>query len=202
MDVEELFSGSEAISTTEWSLTTDSAGPDVQTAPGLYQAVLDLSDMIAGDELQIRAYDKARSGDTQRIVYQSSLFGAQSDPLGVFPLYPLMLKHGWDFTLDAIAGTITVLWSIRRLKAHVVDLAIQTGSVATDGSNSATTFKTDLASAVDDFYKDAFVLLTSGALVHQVKKITAYNGTTKFITVSGGFTSTPADAVSFAIVNR
>lgn len=113
MAIAELYTGSEAVSTTEHSMTTDTAGPDVDTTDGIFQIWLDLSDMVAGDELQIRVYEKVRSGDTQRIVYQSSLFGAQADPIWVSP--SLILLHGWDATLDAIAGTITVLWSIRQV---------------------------------------------------------------------------------------
>lgn len=113
MAISELYSGTEAVSTTEHSMTTDTAGPDVDTTDGIFQIFLDVSDMVAGDELQIRVYEKCRSGDTQRIVYQSSLFGAQADPIFVLP--SLMLLHGWDATLDAIAGTITVLWSIRQV---------------------------------------------------------------------------------------
>ena len=113
MAIAELYSGTEAIGTTEHSLTTDTAGPDTDTTDGIFQLWLDLSDMVAGDELQIRVYEKCRSGDTQRIVYQSSLFGAQADPIWVSP--SLILMHGWDMTLDAIAGTITCLWSIRQV---------------------------------------------------------------------------------------
>ena len=92
-------------------MTTDTSGPDVDTTDGVFQIFLDLSDMVAGDELQIRIYEKVRSGDTQRIVAQWSVFGAQADPIWVS--LALILMHGWDATLDAIAGTITVLWSIR-----------------------------------------------------------------------------------------
>ena len=67
-----------------------------------------MSDMIAGDQLQIRIYEKCRSGDTQRIVYQSILSGAQQEPIWASP--SLILMHGWDVTADALAGTITVLW--------------------------------------------------------------------------------------------
>ena len=113
MAIAELYSGTEAVSTTEHSLTTDTAGPDVDTTDGVFQVWLDLSDMVAGDELQIRIYEKVRSGDTQRIVYQTNLVGLQSEPIWVSP--SLILMHGWDVTCDAIAGTITVLWSIRQV---------------------------------------------------------------------------------------
>lgn len=79
---------------------------------------------------------------------------------------------------------------------------LPTGSVATDGGNSATAFKTDRTESTNDYWKDALLLLTSGAMVGQLKKVTAYNGTTKVITVSGGFTATPADGVTFVLINR
>lgn len=113
MAISEAFAGTEAVSTTEWSMTTDTAGPDADTTDGVYQIFLDVSDMVAGDELQIRVYEKVGAASTQRIVWQSNLVGAQSPPIWVSP--SLILLHGWDATLDAIAGTITVDWSIRKV---------------------------------------------------------------------------------------
>jgi hypothetical protein len=113
MAIAELYSGTEAVSTTEHSMTTDTAGPDVDTTDGVFQVWLDVSDMIAGDQLQIRIYEKVRSGDTQRVVYEAVLTGAQAQPIWVSP--SLIMLHGWDATLDALAGTITVNWSIRQL---------------------------------------------------------------------------------------
>lgn len=113
MAIAELYTGTEAVGATEWSLTTDTAGPDADTTDGVFQFFLDVSDMIAGDQLQIRVYEKVRSGDTQRIVYQAILTGAQSEPIWVSP--SLILMHGWDVTCDALAGTITVNWSIRQV---------------------------------------------------------------------------------------
>lgn len=113
MAITEAFTGSEAVSTTEHSMTTDTAGPDAETSDGVFQVFLDLSDMISGDELQIRIYEKVTSSSTQRIVYQANLVGAQANPVWVSP--SLVLMHGWDATLDAIAGTITVDWSIRKV---------------------------------------------------------------------------------------
>jgi hypothetical protein len=113
--IAELITGSEAVGTTEWSLATDTSYDtgDAQTTDGIFQVWLDLSDMVAGDQLQIRIYEKVRSGDTQRIAYEAILTGAQSQPLWVSP--SLLMLHGWDVTCDALAGTITVNWSIRQV---------------------------------------------------------------------------------------
>jgi hypothetical protein len=115
MAITELITGTEAVSTTEWSLATDTSYDtgDAQTSDGVFQVWLDLADMIAGDQLQIRIYEKCRSGDTQRIVHEAILTGAQPHPLWVSP--SLVLLHGWDVTCDALAGTITVNWSIRQV---------------------------------------------------------------------------------------
>ena len=111
MAITEAYAGTEAVSTTEHSCTTDTAGPDVDTTDGVFQTFLDVSDMIAGDQLQIRIYEKVQAADTQRIVYEAILTGPQATPIWVSP--SLILMHGWDITLDALAGTITVNWSIR-----------------------------------------------------------------------------------------
>lgn len=113
MAITEAFAGTEAVGTTEWSMTTDTAGPDVETSDGVFQPFLDLSDMVTGDELQFRIYEKVQAGDTQRILYQANFVGPQSPANTVFP--SLVLMNGWDMTLDAIAGTITVTWSIRKV---------------------------------------------------------------------------------------
>lgn len=87
-----------------------------------------------------------------------------------------------------------------------VDYILQTsgepsGQVVADGANTASTFETDRTEAVDNYWQDALILFTSGALAGQVKEISGYNGTTKFVTVSGGFTGTPSGGDRFVIVN-
>jgi hypothetical protein len=80
---------------------------------------------------------------------------------------------------------------------------LPTGAVVDNAGNTASTFETDLASAVDDFYRDAFLQITSDALAGQVRKITAYNGTTKFVTTDA-FTAEPSaggDTPTFVIIN-
>lgn len=116
--ISEAFANTQTIATadTEHSLPRDAAydSAQPQTTDGVYQIFLDLADMITGDELQIRIYEKVRASLTQRIVYQSNLVGPQSPPVWVSP--SLMLIHGWDVTCDVIAGTnIVVEWSIRQI---------------------------------------------------------------------------------------
>ena len=113
MAITEAFAGSEAVGATEHSCTTDTAGPDVETSDGVFQVFLDVSDMVNTDVLQIRVYEKVQASSTQRVVYECILRDAQSEPVWVVP--SLILMHGWDVTLDALAGTITVEWSIRRV---------------------------------------------------------------------------------------
>ena len=113
MAITEAFAGSETVSTTEWSLTTDTAGPDVETSDGFFQPFLDLNALAAGDEFVFKIYEKAQAADTQRLVHQAYFNGPQYMPIYVGPA--LMLMHGWDMTLDKLAGTDrAITWSIRK----------------------------------------------------------------------------------------
>ena len=90
-------------------------------------------------------------------------------------------------------------------KAVVGQFVIETiawirGAVVADGGNTDTTFKTDLTEAVNDYHKDALIVFTSGSLINQVKKITVYNGGTKFVTASAAFTGTPNAADMFIVL--
>jgi hypothetical protein len=114
MAISEAFSGTASISTTEYSLPNASTTLTPRTEDGIYQLFLDLSALVAGDEYELKLYEKCRSGDTQRVVERWSFTGAQSLPLFASP--SLILLHGWDMTLDKIAGTDrTILWSIRQV---------------------------------------------------------------------------------------
>ena len=112
MAISEAYSGTASISTTEFSCPNNSTTLTPVTADGVYQMFLDTSDMVEGDQLQIRIYEKCRSADTQRIIYEAVL----TDTMAATWVTPsLILLHGWDLTLDALAGTITVNWSIRKV---------------------------------------------------------------------------------------
>lgn len=110
----QAFTGTETVSTTEHSLTTDTAGPDVETSDGKFVIVLDLSALAAGDVFELKVYEKVSSGGTQRLVDTISFAGVQSEPHFQSPEYVLM--HGWDATLKRISGSDRAIeWSIRNV---------------------------------------------------------------------------------------
>jgi hypothetical protein len=106
------FTGTESITTTEHSMTTDTAGPDTDTTVGCFQACIDLSALLASDVFEFRVYEKARAADTQRLAFYASFSNAQATPLWFSPT--LILGAGWDMTLKKVSGTDrTITWSIR-----------------------------------------------------------------------------------------
>jgi hypothetical protein len=114
MAITEAFAGSETVSTTEHSLTTDTAGPDVETSDGVFQCFLDLSALAAGDVYVLKVYEKVLAASTQRLVYTATFSGVQATPNWVSP--SLILLHGWDMTLDKVSGTDrNIDWSIRKV---------------------------------------------------------------------------------------
>lgn len=76
------------------------------------------------------------------------------------------------------------------------------GSIVADAGNSNLQFKTDLADTINDTWKRAWIKFTSGTLINQVDRISAYNGTTKFITVSSGFSGSPTAADTFVLIDE
>lgn len=114
MAITALYENSASISTTEYSLTNNSTSIAAKTDDGVFQVFLDLNALAAGDEYELKVYEKVQSGGTQRGVYRAYFVGVQSEPHTVLP--SLVLMHGWDVTLDKISGTDrTIGWSIRQV---------------------------------------------------------------------------------------
>lgn len=114
MAITEAFTGTETVSTTEWSLTTDTAGPDTETSDGIFQVFLDLSAVAAADVFEFRVYEKVLAASTQRKVFAARFADAQADPVWASP--SLVLLNGWDMTLIKISGTDrSIDWSIRKV---------------------------------------------------------------------------------------
>lgn len=112
MPISEAYSGTETVSTTEWSLTGDDSSLDAITADGVYQCFLELHNLAAGDEFVFRVYEKVLSGSTQRLVFSATFAGAQGEAVWASPA--LVLIHGWDMSLLRTAGSDrSINWSIR-----------------------------------------------------------------------------------------
>lgn len=76
------------------------------------------------------------------------------------------------------------------------------GTVQADAGNTASTFKTNLTSAVDDYYKFGWWVFRSGALAGQLREVTGYVGATKFLVFAEPFTAAPSTNDIGLFVNR
>jgi hypothetical protein len=75
------------------------------------------------------------------------------------------------------------------------------GIVVDDISNSSIQFKTNYTSDVDNCWKDTLCLFLTGVLSGQVKKISAYYGSTGIIIVNLAFTTKPNAGDTFELIN-
>ena len=114
MAITALYENSASISTTEYSLPNNSITLTPKTDDGVFQVFLDLNAMIAGDQYELKIYEKVQSAGTQRLVETMVYTGAQSKPHN--PIPSMIFMHGWDVTMKRLAGTDrTIGWSIRQV---------------------------------------------------------------------------------------
>lgn len=112
----EAFTGSATIGTTEWSLVTNTAGPDASTTVGTFQAFIDLSAIVAvADLFVLSIYEKVRTGDTQQKI-TDAYFALNSLATPIWVTDPLILGIGWDITIKKSAGTDRLIkWRISQV---------------------------------------------------------------------------------------
>lgn len=130
-------------------------------------------------------------------------FDAGTDTLTFAPAMPdavtsegfaLIPGLGWS-DVRAISSDAT---AADNLKAMLNGMT--TGTVETDGSNSTTQVKTDLAEGTDDHYDVMTILFTSGAEAGQSRLITGYTGASGTVKWNAPLTGTPATAATFVII--
>jgi len=95
----------------------------------------------------------------------------------------------WD---EVASGHTTVATFGQRLQA------IRTGTAQAGAANSITLDAS--ASATDDFYKNALILITAGTGASQVRTCSAYTGATKVAAVTPNWATNPANDSVFAIL--
>lgn len=105
-----------ADNTTTATINTEHDLGSTLTAANVYGIWIDVSAMAGGvtpDILEIRIYDKARAGGTERLVKVWSLIGVQSEALWVSP--PYISTHHFRATIKQTQGTgRSFPWSIRQ----------------------------------------------------------------------------------------
>jgi hypothetical protein len=99
----------------------------------------------------------------------------------------------WD---EALAGHQTAGTTGRNLTIAASIL----GEFTLTGTPTSTVLRISGGSAVNDYYNDLQLLITSGALLGQARPISDYDGGTGDITIDEAFTSAPASGVTVAIL--
>lgn len=101
--------------------------------------------------------------------------------------------------ITSIKSTITTLSANMDI---LLGAFISASSTVNDAGATTTSFITNLTNATDNFYKNAVLTFTSGTLNGQTRRISAYSGSTKTITLSPALTSVPANGSAFTIVKQ
>jgi hypothetical protein len=106
-----IANDSASISTNEYFLLGDSTSSAYSTTDTVVQVVIDFAAMLAGDEYEVKIYDKV-DGTNGRVMYYSYLNGVQANPL----VTPSMLLDNWEVSIKRTAGADrTIYWSIRKI---------------------------------------------------------------------------------------
>ncbi len=116
--------------------------------------------------------------NTETITVADNTITVNSGPSGSGKDGGLLVQR---YQIDNNAGTGDV----------VSDIAKYTTTIASTSDLSHITLATG-ASAVDNYYNDWWIKITSGAANNNVRKVIAYNGTTKVATLSSDLSTAPA----------
>lgn len=91
------------VGATELSIVSGTTSLQTITDDGVYQLWIDAGNMAKADEYRIKLYEKVEAtGGTKKVFAQWTLLGVQAE---VFVTPTFILMHGWDMTIQKIAGT-------------------------------------------------------------------------------------------------
>ena|SRR6188508_1034666 len=90
------------IGSSEVSILSGTTSLQTNTDDGVYFLFVDASAMQKGDEFIIRVYEKVKSTGTKRVCFDATLSDQQSQN---FLIPGILLIHGWDMTIQKVAGT-------------------------------------------------------------------------------------------------
>ena len=128
MAITELFASTGFIATTSAPVSIAQATPSTNlstsTGVGIVQVFLDFTNMIAGEQYEVKAWEKTTlTAGIQRLLETWVLDGAQAEPIFVSPALTLM--NGWDFTVQRVgtSSTTTSTGSTRHILSSVRQIA-------------------------------------------------------------------------------
>ena len=108
------FTGTATIGTAEVSLISGTTTLQTNTTAGIWSACIDLAALTATETYEITVYEAAVAAGTKRIAWRRRLTGPLDEP--IVHTTALVLMHGWDITMDKIAGTDRAIpYSIRQV---------------------------------------------------------------------------------------
>lgn len=91
------------VGTSELSIVSGTTTLQTITTDGVFQLWVDAGNMAKADEFKVRLYEKVEAtGGTKKVFSQWSLLGVQAE---IFCTPTFILMHGWDMTIQKIAGT-------------------------------------------------------------------------------------------------
>jgi hypothetical protein len=128
MAITELFFSTGFIATTSAPVSIAQATPSTalstSTSAGVYQFFLDFNNMIAGEQYEIKAWERVtNTAGIQRLVETWVVDGAQAEPIFVTPALTFM--NGWDFTVQRVgtSSTTTSTGNTRHILSSVRQLS-------------------------------------------------------------------------------
>lgn len=177
----------------------DTAIPGVPTADSINERIAAIDDLS----------QSGGGGDLAAILTDTAEIGAAGAGLTAIDLPDQTMNITGDITgnlsgsvgsvtarvtanTDQINGDATAAANLEASAETIVTATAQTGS-------TTTVIETDLTEATDDHYKGRIVVFRTGAAADQATDITAYNGTSKALTVTA-LTDAPANGDTFVIV--
>jgi len=151
---------------------------EIATSSGMYYLDLTSSEMNA---------------DCVSIIVKTSTTNAKTTPIVLYP------QESGDIKVDlqSVLASGTAATNMQ-----LAALSMATGTVDNTGFTATSTIiETSITTATADYWKDRIIFFTSGALIQQAARITAYalnSGRGRFTVTA--LTAAPANGVSFLIV--
>lgn len=195
----------------------------LSNCPNSTPRVSEMYKNLAGQKLVVVAIDALtglrKSGDAANITATLSKDGASEaatddtnptevDMSGRYFFNLLQAEtNGNVLDFEVVSSTPYVVFGVYTFHTipgilKLMDDSAARGAIVDHISNDASTFQTDLSEDTNDHYAGNVLAFVDGNNVTQTRRISAYNGTSKFVTVEPAFDAEPSAGDAFFILGR